>query len=43
MPEAYVNYALSHYGAGGLKAKLKRQDLSLHYSTMLETTQATHL
>jgi len=40
MPEAYINYALSHYGPGGLKALLKREDLSLHYSTMLETTPA---
>jgi len=40
MPEAYINYALSHYGPGSLKALLKREDLALHYSTMLETTPA---
>ena len=106
MPESYINYALSHYGAGaraarpligegvacqshqqhhlqclnkvltvqkscpgvpgykaaarmkvvswlgqagpslaagGLKALLKHEDLSLHYSTMLETTPAAWL
>ncbi|CAK9082845.1 Insulin-degrading enzyme (Insulin protease) (Insulinase) (Insulysin) [Durusdinium trenchii] len=40
VPEAYINYALSHYGPGGLKALLKHEDLSLHYSTMLEATPA---
>lgn len=28
---------------GGLKALLKREDLSLHYSTMLETTPVSRL
>ncbi|CAJ1393186.1 unnamed protein product [Effrenium voratum] len=40
LPEAYINYAMSHYGPGGLKALLKHEDLSLQYSTMTETTPA---
>ena len=67
-PEAYIHYAMNHYGpglkslksgfarvlaqnawmscllefalAGGLKALLKREELSLSYSTMVETSAA---
>lgn len=38
--EVYVNYALNHYGPGGLKAILKKEDLSMHYSAYFETTPA---
>eukprot|EP00930_Biecheleria_cincta_P034902 TRINITY_DN24053_c0_g1_i1.p1 TRINITY_DN24053_c0_g1~~TRINITY_DN24053_c0_g1_i1.p1 ORF type:complete len:1037 (+),score=233.28 TRINITY_DN24053_c0_g1_i1:89-3199(+) len=38
--EVYVNYALNHYGPGGLKALLKKEDLSMHYSAYFETTPA---
>lgn len=38
--EVYVNYALNHYGPGGLKAILKKEDLSMHYSAYFETTSA---
>eukprot|EP00439_Symbiodinium_sp_Y106_P049208 s2559_g6.t1 len=39
-PEAYIHYAMNHYGQGGLKALLKREDLSMSYSTMAETSTA---
>mmetsp|Transcript_25433 Transcript_25433/g.46173 ORF Transcript_25433/g.46173 Transcript_25433/m.46173 type:complete len:1008 (+) Transcript_25433:55-3078(+) len=38
--DLYVNYALNHYGPGGLKALLKEKDLSLGYSAYFETTPA---
>jgi len=38
--DIYVNYALNHYGPGGLKALLKQKDLSMGYSAYFETTPA---
>lgn len=40
MAEAYIYHALSHFGPGGLKSLLKREDLSLSYQYYMETTRA---
>jgi secreted Zn-dependent insulinase-like peptidase len=40
LAEAYVWNALGHYGAGSLKSKLKREDLSHSYSFYAENTVA---